>query len=56
MNFAHAELCFASSSKALELDLLLELAKAENDPNLLFQMTLETFMKSEEDLHQLTLT
>ena len=33
-------------------ELLLEIANSENGTNLLFQMTLETFMKSERNLHK----
>jgi transposase-like protein len=43
MYFTHAQI----------LDLLLEVANSENGTNLLMQMTLETFMKSERGLHQL---
>lgn len=43
MDFTHAQIS----------ELLLEVANAENGTNLLMQMTLETFMKSERGLHQL---
>lgn len=43
MNFTHAQIS----------ELLLEVANSENGTNLLMQMTLETFMKSERVLHQL---
>jgi putative transposase len=42
MNFTQAQIS----------EILLELANSENGTNLLFQMTLETFMKSERGLHQ----
>ena len=42
MNFTHAQIS----------ELLLEIANSENGTNLLMQMTLETFMKSERSLHQ----
>jgi transposase-like protein len=34
-------------------ELLLNIANSENGTNLLFQMTLNTFMKSERGLHQI---
>lgn len=43
MDFTHAQIS----------ELLLEVANSENGTNLLMQMTLETFMKSERGLHQL---
>ena len=43
MNFTHAQIS----------ELLLEIANSENGTNLLMQMTLETFMKSERSLHQI---
>lgn len=43
MDFTHAQIS----------ELLLEVANSENGTNLLMQMTLETFMKSERVLHQL---
>lgn len=43
MDFTHAQIS----------ELLLEVANSENGTNLLMQMTLETFMKSERDLHKL---
>jgi putative transposase len=43
MNFTHAQIS----------ELLLEVANSENGTNLLMQMTLEAFMKSERGLHQL---
>ena len=43
MNFTHAQIT----------ELLLEIANEENGTNLLMQMTLEAFMKSERGLHQL---
>lgn len=42
MNFTHTQIS----------ELLLELANSENGSNLLMQMTLEAFMKSERSLHQ----
>ena len=42
MDFTHAQIS----------ELLLEVANSENGTNLLMQMTLETFMKSERSLHQ----
>jgi hypothetical protein len=42
MDFTHAQIS----------ELLLEIANSENVTNLLMQMTLETFMKSERSLHQ----
>ena len=42
MDFKHAQIS----------ELLLEVANSENGTNLLMQMTLETFMKSERSLHQ----
>lgn len=42
MNFTHTQIS----------ELLLEIANSENGSNLLMQMTLETFMKSERVLHQ----
>ena len=42
MNFTHAQIS----------ELLLEIANSENGTNLLMQLTLETFMKSERSLHQ----
>ncbi|ANO49247.1 hypothetical protein [Flavobacterium columnare] len=43
MDFTHAQIS----------ELLLEVANSENGTNLLMQMTLETFMKSERVLHPL---
>lgn len=43
IDFTHAQIS----------ELLLEVANSENCTNLLMQMTLETFMKSERGLHQL---
>jgi putative transposase len=43
MNFTHNQIS----------ELLLNIANSENGSNILFQMTLETFMKSERGLHQL---
>ena len=42
MNFTHTQIS----------ELLLEIANSENGSNLLLQMTLEAFMKSERLLHQ----
>lgn len=42
MNFTHTQIS----------ELLLDIANSENGSNLLMQMTLETFMKSERCLHQ----
>lgn len=42
MNFTHQQIS----------ELLLDIANSENGTNLLFQMTLDTFMKSERNLHQ----
>ena len=42
MNFTHDQIS----------ELLLNIANSENGTNILFQMTLETFMKSERSLHQ----
>ena len=43
MNFTHTQIS----------ELLLDIANSENGSNLLFQMTLEAFMKSERCLHQI---